>query len=130
MRYITSLLLSFFITGLCSFTQTLEPPFVTTDTIDYYPGDHVIISGEGFLPGETVTLFIDHTFFTTHPDLTLLATAKDDGTIYNDEYIVGDNEFNEIYQLTATGLTSNIEVYTWFTDSPRIASVSLSPSSN
>jgi len=126
--YITSMLLFLFFTGICAITQA-QTASVTTDKLDYYPGDYVTITGEGFQAGEKVKLLIEHTYY-YHDDEVLYATVDNDGNFSNSEYLITDDELGEIFLLTATGLTSGIVVETWFTDSPMIHAVSLSPTSN
>lgn len=48
---------------------------VTTDKVDYIPGEIVFIGGSGWLPGETVLLVIDHLIYTNYPSDTLSAVA-------------------------------------------------------
>src|SRR5215813_13479863 len=88
---------------------------VTTDKIDYVPGERVIISGTGWLPGETVSMYL-HREPQTSPDLTFSSTADSSGNFTNNSYIVGPNDIGVTFTLTATGLTSGRTAQTTFTD--------------
>ncbi len=121
---ILALILAFAGWGSNAFGQT-----VTTDKADYYPGEYVTISGTGWYPGSTVTLVIEH-FLDGHPDETLYALVGEDKTFSTSEYLIGPDEFTEFFSLTATGLNADGELVsqnTYFTDSPKIASVEIGP---
>jgi hypothetical protein len=101
---------------------------VATDTLDYYPGDTVFITGSGFMPGETVQLV-----FQIYPDPipndTLYALADAAGDIYNEDYIIQLIHLGQAFDLTATGIISGLVAQTFFFDSPRIVAVNITPSS-
>src|SRR5688572_30080972 len=99
----------------------MNNPFVatvTTDKPDYIPEDHVVITGSGWQPGETVTLTFEEipvpsTCLRSHD---LSAVADGNGVIYNDEFLVRLNHVGVTFILTATGLSSNQTAETIFTD--------------
>src|SRR5688572_28036628 len=91
---------------------------VTTDKLDYQPGEYVIITGSGWTPGETVTLHFDETpvpatCLLSH-DLTAVADAN--GDIYNNQFLVKENHLGVHFILTATGLSSGFVAVTEFDD--------------
>ncbi|WP_460389948.1 MBG domain-containing protein, partial [Algoriphagus aestuariicola] len=91
---------------------------VTTDKLDYIPGEYVIITGAGWQPGETVTLHIAEdpkpaTCILPH-DMTAVADAN--GNIYNDQMLIKENHLGVAFVLTATGQSSGLTATTTFTD--------------
>ncbi len=109
---------------------TLETPeseaTVTTDQVDYYPGETVHITGTGWEPGETVELTIerDRVPIGGDPEIIVLsAVADENGNIANSEYLVQQEDLGASFVLTAVGQTSGRTAQTTFTDSPRILSI-------
>ena len=88
---------------------------VTTNKSDYMPGEYVIITGTGWLAGETVNMVINHQIF-NHPDQNLFAIADANGKIFNDNYIIALTDLGESFLLTATGQTSGSVASVVFTD--------------
>lgn len=88
---------------------------VTTNQTDYQPGDQVIISGEGWQPGETVTLLL-HREPQTSEDTTLTAVADAEGKFTNSDYTVMFKDIDVTFTLTATGNSSGRTAQTTFTD--------------
>jgi uncharacterized protein GlcG (DUF336 family) len=91
---------------------------VTTDKLDYAPGEYVIITGSGWEPGETIVLHFDEepkpaTCLLSH-DLT--ATADASGNFTNSQFLVKENHLGVTFTLTATGQTSGLIATTVFTD--------------
>ncbi len=78
---------------------------VSTDKPDYVPGEIVVITGTGWMPGETVVLAL-HEEPTTHEDRTLTAVADADGGFTNSEYSPEPHDVGVTYLLTATGQMS------------------------
>ena len=94
---------------------------VATDKLDYAPGEIVIITGSGWAPDETVTLFLHEEPIVdpnVDPDSWLepAPIADPDGNIYT-EFIVQPNDVGVTFTLTATGQTSGLIAHTIFTDS-------------
>ena len=100
---------------------------VVTDKGDYSPGEHVIITGTGWNPGETVTLHIVSDCGCTNE--TLEAVAGPDGTIYNAEFLIQEWHIGSLFSLTATGLISQQVAQTTFTDGLAF-SVSITPTTS
>ena len=98
-------------------------PIITTDKDDYYPGEIVIVKGNGWLPGETVRLTFDEVPY--NPPVILYATADDEGDIYNTQYLIETHHLGATITLTAIGLRSGLTAKTVFTDAPRVASVNV-----
>jgi hypothetical protein len=95
--------------------QTLAT--VTTDRSDYPPGTTVVITGSGWLPGETVELTLHEVLEEpVHPDLVLYAVADQNGTFVNSEFAPDDHDVGVTFILTAVGLTSGYTARTSFTD--------------
>lgn len=99
---------------------------VTTDLSDYYPGDVVVITGTGFWPGERVSLRLDQ-HPTLHEAYVFTSTADSTGSFRNADYTVEEQDLGTSFDLTATGLTSGLVATTFFTDSPKVGSVSVVP---
>ncbi|HET7499079.1 MAG TPA: HYR domain-containing protein [Candidatus Eisenbacteria bacterium] len=97
---------------------------VATDNPDYYPGDVVVITGSGFLPGERVSLRLDQ-HPTLHDPYVFYSTADSIGSFRNADYTVEDQDLGTSFDLVATGLTSGIVATAFFTDSPKVGSVSI-----
>ncbi|UFH35209.1 MBG domain-containing protein [Flavobacterium acetivorans] len=108
----------FFIANLFFAGAAFGQATVTTDKEDYAPGEYVIISGSGWLPGETVTLHFDET---PKPATCLLphdmtAVADSNGTIFNNQFLIKINHIGVSFLLTATGATSGLQAFASFTD--------------
>ena len=97
---------------------------VATDNSDYYPGDIVVITGTGFLPGERVSLQLDQ-HPTLHDPYVFYSTADSTGSFRNADYTVEDQDLGTSFDLVATGLTSGLVATAFFTDSPKVGSVSI-----
>ncbi|HEY4695861.1 MAG TPA: DUF5011 domain-containing protein, partial [Candidatus Hydromicrobium sp.] len=102
-------------------------PTVTTDKDDYSPGEIVVVTGSGWLPGETVKL--DFVIIPLQLTLSYYAIADGEGNIYNNEYIIFEHHLRQTIILTATGQTTGLSAVTIFTDSPQIGSVTVSAQS-
>jgi hypothetical protein len=98
-------------------------PTVATDKDDYSPGEIVIVTGSGWLPGEIVKL--DFAILSLQLTLTYYATADGEGNIYNNEYIIFEHHLGQTIVLTATGQTTGLSALNIFTDSPKIGSVTI-----
>jgi hypothetical protein len=99
---------------------------VSTDKPDYPPFDTVTVSGTGWQPGETVSLFF-HETPQNHQDRTITATADGSGNIRNREYSTDDMSLNVSIELTATGQTSGRTATITFTDGPCVGTVNVGP---
>ncbi len=91
---------------------------VTTDKPDYAPGEVVIITGTGWMPGETVSMILHEESQLSEPDVTLLSEADADGNIINATWAPDANDIGLTFTLTATGLSSGLTAQTMFTDDP------------
>ncbi len=98
-------------------------PAVATDKDDYSPGEIVVVTGSGWLPGEIVKL--DFAILPLQLTLTYYATADGEGNIFNNEYIIFEHHLGQTIILTATGQTTGLSAVTIFTDSPKIGSVTV-----
>ena len=93
---------------------------VQTDKPDYSPGEHVQITGSGWVPaqngdpGETVLLHIVSDCGCTN--VTYEAVADENGNIYNDEFLITEAHIGASFTLTATGTISDQTAVTTFTD--------------
>ena len=91
---------------------------VDTDNPDYSPGDYVLVTGSGWLPGETVKLdfletLSDPIFQQTS---TYYAVADSEGKISDTQYLIELRHLGATFILTATGQTSGLVATTTFTD--------------
>ncbi|HET9794148.1 MAG TPA: kelch repeat-containing protein, partial [Thermoanaerobaculia bacterium] len=87
---------------------------VTTDKTDYSPGDTVVITGAGWMPGETVSMLLHQD--DGDPDLTLTSVSDDSGNFVNSDFVVDMGDLGATFLLTATGLSSGYTAQTTFTD--------------
>ena len=91
---------------------------VDTDNPDYSPGDYVLVTGSGWLPGETVKL----DFLETLSDpifqqtITYYTVADSEGKISDIQYPIELRHLGATFILTATGQTSGLIATTTFTD--------------
>ncbi len=89
---------------------------VQTDKEDYQPYETVVVTGTGWLAGETVSLLL-HEDADFHGDRTLYATADADGNFVNTEFAPEPHDIGVTFTLTATGQTSGYVAETTFKDS-------------
>jgi hypothetical protein len=97
-------------------TTSSSSATVTTDETDYAPGETVIISGTGWLAGETVELRLHRDEQDPSADTLLSALADENGEIQNSEYVCQESDLGVTFLLTATGQTSGYVAQTTFTD--------------
>lgn len=97
---------------------------VTTDKLDYQPGDTATISGTGFAAGETVRVMI-HEDPHTPNERGFDAVADANGN-FSGTYLVQDYDLNMKFVVGARGLTSGNTAQTTFTDSNNFAVTPLS----
>ena len=94
---------------------------ISTDKMDYAPGETATISGRGFQPGEIVRLKI-HEDPHTPQERGFDATADADGN-FSGEYLVQDYDLDMKFIVSARGLTSGWTAHTSFTDANNDAHV-------
>ena len=100
---------------------------VKTDKNDYAPGEVVSITGQGWKPGEIVTLTLVETpLLDTHPQMTAVADAN--GNIFNNQFSPDVHDLNIRFSLTAVGNQSGLQAQNAFTDS-QPTQVNLNPTS-
>jgi hypothetical protein len=89
---------------------------IATDKDDYAPGETVVVTGSGFLAGESVllTLLEDPE---VHEARTFNITADSSGTFTFDEFAPESHDMGVRFILTARGATSGRTAETTFTDS-------------
>ena len=69
------------------FALTQSGATVSTDRLDYHPGERVTVNGAGWSAGETVTLsFAENPFIDGPHVFTTVATG--DGTINDNQFVV------------------------------------------
>ncbi|SHM17119.1 hypothetical protein, partial [Flavobacterium xinjiangense] len=110
-------ILLFLLFSILSFsTEALaQSSTVTTDKLEYAPGQYVIVTGANWLPGETVKLTFEETPL-IHAVEYLYATADLAGNINNSDYLIQVHDQGQEFKLTATGLTSGYQTETLFAD--------------
>ncbi|MBN2634983.1 MAG: hypothetical protein JXR61_01850, partial [Prolixibacteraceae bacterium] len=101
------------------FAQTVT---LSTDKLDYAPGEIVYITGTGWLPGETVNLWVINE---TYPALNITihyldwdVTADSNGS-FSSWWNVTEDELNTSLVLTALGDSSGYREQVFFTDGQR-----------
>ncbi|HEX7847053.1 MAG TPA: hypothetical protein VF476_14730, partial [Chitinophagaceae bacterium] len=85
---------------------------VTTDKPDYSPGEYVIITGGGWIAGESVSINILSDCGCT--DTTFTVQASTGGEIYHDQFLILPEHLGAAFILTATGAQGS--AITTFTD--------------
>ena len=101
-----------------SSTLNSSPASITTDKLDYAPGETATLSGRGWAPGETVRIMIHedpHTPQERGLDVVADANGNMTGT-----YLVQDYDLNMKFVVGARGLTSGWTAQTTFTDNRQI----------
>src|ERR1044071_1016826 len=88
-----------------------------TDKSDYIPGQHVIFSGSGWQPGETVNIdtyetSVDPFFW----EGTVSAIVRADGTFSNGDLLVQQSFLGQGFTAHAIGASSGLKATTSFTD--------------
>ena len=91
-----------------------SPASISTDKMDYAPGETAHITGRGFQPGEVVRLKI-HEDPHTPQERGLDVTADADGN-FSGEYLVQDYDLDMKFLVGARGLTSGATAQTTMTD--------------
>ncbi|HKY28414.1 MAG TPA: Ig-like domain repeat protein, partial [Pyrinomonadaceae bacterium] len=91
-----------------------SPASISTDKMDYLPGDTVTINGRGYQPGETVRVKI-HEDPHTPQERGFDIVADADGN-FSGTYLVADNDLLMKFIVSARGLTSGWTAHTTFTD--------------
>ena len=86
---------------------------IKTDKDDYAPGEHALITGTGWQPGEQVTLTFQEDP-AVHDDYVLTLTADEQGNISTNEWAPEQHDLNVRFYLMAQGATSRAQ--TTFTD--------------
>lgn len=99
---------------------------VTTDKTDYLPGETVVISGSGWMAGETVALALHREGSAVGADTELTAIADEYGNIVNKEFKTTEEHLGATFSLSATGRNSGSTASATFTDG---GSMNYSPAS-
>jgi len=89
---------------------------VTTDRLDYPPGDTVTITGTGWQPGETVSFLLNEDPEPTHALYNWTTIASDSGTIFDRSFVPNESHLGVTFRLDATGVTSGRSATRDFTD--------------
>ena len=100
---------------------------IESDKSSYVPGDVVVITGEGWLPSETVSLTFNEDPL-QHDPYVFYSVADDNGNILNSDFIVEDHDVGTAFTVYALGQISNLYAQTTFTDA-RYFTVSITPTS-
>jgi len=123
-----SLILLFLSTlAIVSSSRAYAQATVATDFPDYSPGDTVVVTGTGWMSGETVALRFDEDPM-WHEARVLYAFADSSGDI-RATYGIEDNDLGARFTLTAEGQTSGETAVVLFTDSPKVGSASITAQS-
>ncbi|HEY3369300.1 MAG TPA: MBG domain-containing protein [Prolixibacteraceae bacterium] len=100
---------------------------ILTDKDDYYPGETVVITGSGWIPGDQIELSITHVGDNipdhTHAPWTVVSDSK--GNLHS-EWSVGEMELHTTLWLKAQSLSvASMYAEKVFTDSPKVGSVAV-----
>lgn len=104
---------------------------VDTDLPDYSPGDYVLVTGSGWIPGETVKLDFLETLsdLISQQTITYYTVVDSEGNISDSQYLIELRHLGATFILTATGQTSGLVATTTFTDAVTLTGVYPSDSS-
>ncbi len=107
-------------TLMSTMSMTTSGATISTDALDYAPGQVVTIRGAGWLAGETVGLTIVRDRVPTGDGntetITLSAVADEEGNFSNSEYITTPEDLGASFVVSAMGSTSGFTAQTTFTD--------------
>lgn len=88
---------------------------IGSDKDDYSPGEIVILTGSGWLAGETIEIeMVEEPL--THENVILTSVADADGNFTNNDYLVQPDDLGVTFTVTATGLSSGLQAVVIFTD--------------
>src|SRR5690349_8744526 len=90
-------------------------PTLQTDRDDYPPGQTVVITGDGWMPGETVMMILTEEPTTHAPD-TLVSVADENGSFTNTDFAPEQHDIGVAFTLLGFGQTSGGMALTYFTD--------------
>ncbi|MFT5527093.1 MAG: hypothetical protein ACI9HK_005075, partial [Pirellulaceae bacterium] len=104
-----------------------SPVSVSVDKEDYQPSETAVVSATGFTPGETVEFLVLHADETPNTGEGHSAWQVTDGSVEDLDGVIDgniqttwlvaeDDSLNSIFELTATGLTSEQQAETHFSD--------------
>ncbi|HEY1267653.1 MAG TPA: kelch repeat-containing protein [Candidatus Binatia bacterium] len=88
---------------------------ITTDKLDYAPGETVIITGTSWKPQESVSIVL-HEVPETHADTFLSSIADQDGRFTNTDFAPAKSDIGRAFTVTAVGQSSKFSAQTAFTD--------------
>src|SRR5205823_7800351 len=101
---------------------------ISTDRLDYAPGQVVTVNGAGWAAGEDVTI-VRHEDPMLEPDSEVTVVAAGSGQFTDQSFTPDTFDVGTRFVLTATGGTSGMRAQTSFTDGPKVGSVSVSAQS-
>jgi hypothetical protein len=111
----SSILITLLLSSLFSIAQEGKTGSLSTNKIDYQPGDIVSIIGENWAPGETVNMVVGEDP-AVHPDRALVAVANENGQFTNTDFVIEQDHIGVHFIVTATGATSGYNAYIHFFD--------------
>ncbi|HEY1267615.1 MAG TPA: kelch repeat-containing protein [Candidatus Binatia bacterium] len=88
---------------------------ITTDKLDYAPGETVTITGTSWKPQESVSIVL-HEVPETHADTIVSSTADQDGRFTNTDFAPDKSDIGRAFTVTAVGESSKFSAQTAFTD--------------
>ena len=101
---------------------------IASDKADYAPGDIVMMTGNGWKPGEAISLRIHRT--DRSPDVVLKAKSDATGGFTNKELVIKRSDIGVSFVVTALGLTSRRTAEIRFTDANVTVSTQYGGSAN
>jgi Galactose oxidase, central domain len=104
--------------------ETYRFATIKTDKDDYAPGEHAVITGSGWQPGEDVRLVFQEDP-AVHDDYVLIVTADAAGNIYHDQWAPEQHDIGVRFFLIASDSRSRAQIT--FTDAVGLQSVDVSP---
>jgi hypothetical protein len=93
---------------------------LTTDKVDYQPGEIVTFSGTGWGANDTITITIHEDPQWSHPDRTVTAVADGSGSFSNHTFTIDPRDYGVTFTATAVGNPSGFVAQTTFTDGNKI----------
>ena len=107
------------------FDEQGKDPSLSTDKIDYQPGEMVSVTGSNWQPGETIIMVLSEEP-TTHEAITLTSVADENGNFTNTNFSPDLHDLGVKFTLRATGQSSGKTAQVQFTDSHTTISTGLS----
>ncbi|MBK5285432.1 MAG: hypothetical protein JJE25_08500, partial [Bacteroidia bacterium] len=131
MKTITQKLqLLFICSALFLFSSAVNAQTLTSDHLDYSPGDTAILSGCGFQPGETVIMQVVRADGSPSTGDAPWSIAADANGCFSTGWIVPADAYQQLLLATADGQSSGLHAETTFTDAGTFDTIDFQQAAN